>query len=80
MDDHTAETPDGDRVRVDRSAADRGSEGPFFVAHDVDTGGKYGYWCGGCGTLDTAMDTMGRIECNACGNVRKPDRWDAAHE
>jgi len=26
------------------------------------------------------MDTMGRIQCTECGNLRKPDEWDAAHE
>ncbi|WP_245626069.1 DUF5816 domain-containing protein, partial [Haloparvum sedimenti] len=39
-----------------------------------------GFYCGNCGSLDTAMDTMGRIECNECGNIRKPEEWDAAHE
>jgi len=26
------------------------------------------------------MDTMGRIQCTDCGNIKKPDEWDAAHE
>ncbi|MFB6211740.1 MAG: DUF5816 domain-containing protein, partial [Halobacteriales archaeon] len=36
--------------------------------------------CGNCETLNNAMDTMGRIVCNECGNTRKPEEWDAAHE
>jgi hypothetical protein len=29
--------------------------------------------------MDVAVDTMGRIECNDCGNVSKATRWDAAY-
>ena len=25
-------------------------------------------------------DATGRVQCNECSNVRKPDEWDAAHE
>jgi len=77
----TATTPGGATVFVDRTASDRGSKGPFFVVYESDDRETpYGFWCGNCEGLDTAMDTMGRIECNACGNVRKPEEWDAAHE
>ena len=41
---------------------------------------RWGYFCGNCETVNNAMDSMGRIECNECGNMRKPDEWDAAHE
>jgi hypothetical protein len=68
-------------VYVDRNATDRGSEAPFFLAfRSPDRHDRWGYLCGGCETFDNAMDAMGRIECNVCGNYRKPDRWDAAHE
>jgi hypothetical protein len=74
-------TPDDVTVYVDRDAAERGADGPFFVAYcSPDRGRRWGYLCGNCDTFDNAMDAMGRIECNACGNYRKPDRWDAAHE
>ena len=77
----TRSTPDGVTVYVDRDAPDRGTHGPFFVAYcSLDCDRRWGYLCGNCDAFDTAMDTMGRIECNACGNLRKPDRWDAAHE
>jgi hypothetical protein len=74
-------TPDGETVYVDRSAGEAGSDGPFYVAYlTPDRERRWGFCCGRCDELDNAMDSMGRIECNVCGNRRKPDRWDAAHE
>ncbi|MFB6123477.1 MAG: DUF5816 domain-containing protein [Haloferacaceae archaeon] len=79
LDAHT--TPDGEDVYVDRTVADRGSKGPFFTVYrTADREERWGYFCGNCEGFDTAMDTMARIECNDCGNVRKPEEWDAAHE
>jgi hypothetical protein len=75
------ETPRGETVYVDRADAERGAKGRFFVAYTAPgTDHKWGFFCGNCESADNAMDTMGRIECNVCGNVRKPDEWDAAHE
>jgi hypothetical protein len=77
----TVVTASGETVYVDRAAGERGSKGPFYVAYLTDQADeRYGFRCGNCGSIDTAMDTMGRIECNGCGNIRKPDEWDAAHE
>lgn len=74
-------TPDGEQVYVSRSEGLRGSEGPFFVVYvSDDADDRWGYYCSNCDTFDNAMDTMGRIACNQCGNIRKPDEWDAAHE
>ena len=74
-------TPRGDDVYVDRTTADRGSKGPFFTVYCTENREeRWGYFCGNCESFDTAMDTMGRIECNDCGNIRKPEEWDAAHE
>ena len=74
-------TPAGETVYVDRQRAERGAKGPFFVAYAApDAAERWGFVCGNCGAADNAMDTMGRIECNGCGNVRKPEEWDAAHE
>ncbi|WP_336025083.1 DUF5816 domain-containing protein [Halobellus salinisoli] len=71
----------GETVYVDRTDAERGSEGPFFVVYATpERTERWGFLCGHCESTDNAMDTMGRIECNACGNLRKPDEWDAAHE
>ncbi|USZ68056.1 DUF5816 domain-containing protein [Halorussus salilacus] len=74
-------TDDGRTVYVAREEGERGSKGPFFVVYTGDAGeDRYGYFCGNCEQIDNAMDPMGRIECNVCGNIRKPTEWDAAHE
>jgi rRNA maturation endonuclease Nob1 len=58
----------------------RGSQAPFFTVYeDHERTDKYGYYCGNCETLVTSMDSMGRMECTACGNQRKPTRWDSAY-
>jgi ribosomal protein S18 acetylase RimI-like enzyme len=73
-------TDAGGEVYPDSEDVDMGSKGPFFVVYDdADHGERHGYYCGNCGTLDTAMDAMGRVQCNDCGNLRKPTRWDAAY-
>lgn len=75
------EGPDGRTLYVDPERRERGSKGPFFVAFGDPAGdARWGYYCANCGTFDNAMDAMGRIRCNVCSNVRKPDEWDAAHE
>lgn len=74
-------TEGGLTVYVDESEGEIGSEGPFYVVYRSEDGAdRYGYFCSNCETLDTAMDTMGRLVCNNCGNTKKPDEWDAAHE
>jgi hypothetical protein len=76
-----ATTPDGEQVYVSREEGVRGSEGPFFVVYvSNDADRRWGFYCGNCETFDNAMDTMGRIVCNQCENIRKPEEWDAAHE
>lgn len=72
--------PEGERLFVDHVDPDRGSKGPFYVVWmDRDREEAYGYLCGNCETLVTSMDSMGQMECEACGNHRKPTRWDAAY-
>lgn len=74
-------TDEGETVFVDEGETRRGSSGPFFVVYrDAERTARFGYACSNCGSLDAAMDTMGRIVCNQCGNTRKPEEWDAAHE
>ncbi|WP_121821305.1 DUF5816 domain-containing protein [Halostella salina] len=74
-------TDEGETVYVDRGDGDRGTDGPFFVTYRTpDRERRYGWFCSNCETFDNAMDSMGRIECNVCGNFRKPTEWDAAHE
>jgi hypothetical protein len=72
---------DGVTVYVATDEERVGSEGPFRVVYRGENAeNRWGYLCSACDCLDTAMDTMGRIVCNGCGNVRKPEEWDATHE
>ena len=71
---------DGRTVFVDHDNRERGSVAPFHVVFNTEDGEeRYGYFCSNCNSLANAMDSMGRIECDNCGNVRKPVRWDAAY-
>ncbi|TYL37151.1 GNAT family acetyltransferase [Natronococcus pandeyae] len=77
----TRSTEDGNTVYVSTTDGDRGSKGPFLVAYETpDAERRYGWYCTNCESFDNAMDSMGRIQCNQCGNFRKPTEWDAAHE
>ncbi|WP_306058191.1 DUF5816 domain-containing protein [Natronococcus wangiae] len=77
----TRSTDDGDTVYVSTTDGNRGSKGPFLVAYETsDAERRYGWYCTNCESFDNAMDSMGRIQCNRCGNFRKPTEWDAAHE
>jgi ribosomal protein S18 acetylase RimI-like enzyme len=70
----------GRRAYVNRSESETGSVSHFYVVYaDQNATRKYGYYCENCDSLANAMDSMGRIECDNCGNVRKPRRWDAAY-
>jgi hypothetical protein len=72
--------PDGQMLHVSREA-EKGQKGPFLVVYGDPAGeSRWGYFCTNCETFDNAMDSMGRIQCNRCANVKKPDQWDAAHE
>ncbi|MFB6189485.1 MAG: GNAT family N-acetyltransferase [Halapricum sp.] len=74
------ELADGTTVFVDRDESDRGSLAAFHPVYTDEAGTeRYGYYCASCETLANAMDAMGRIECDNCGNSRKPTRWDAAY-
>lgn len=77
---NVATTDDGRQVYVDRNDAERGSVAPFYAVYlDEKETERYGLQCANCGSLDIAMDSMGRAECNECGNTRKATRWDAAY-
>lgn len=67
-------------VYVDHSSTEPGSLAPFHVVYTAEDGEDlYGYWCSKCENLANAMDAMGRIQCDECGNARKPTRWDSAY-
>ncbi|MEF8887145.1 MAG: GNAT family N-acetyltransferase [Haloarculaceae archaeon] len=71
---------DGRTVYVDHEDHERGSVAPFAVVYTSEGGEDlYGYWCSNCENLSNAMDPMGRIQCDTCGNARKPTRWDSAY-
>lgn len=77
----TVVTDEDETVYVASDETERGSKGPFYVVYkDEAYTVRWGFRCSNCETLNNAMDTMGRIVCNECGNTRKPDEWDAAHE
>jgi ribosomal protein S18 acetylase RimI-like enzyme len=71
---------DGRTVYIDHENTERGSIAPFQVVYTQEDGEDiYGYWCSKCENLANAMDAMGRIQCDECGNARKPTRWDSAY-
>lgn len=76
----TVQGPEGRTLYVDHDDSDRGSKGPMYVVYlEEGRERRYGYSCGNCGTLVVSMDSMGKMECDECGNVRKPTRWDATY-
>jgi ribosomal protein S18 acetylase RimI-like enzyme len=73
------DTPAG-QLFVNFSEGARGSNAPFYAAYRTeDLQEKYGWYCSNCESVSTAMDSMGRVECNDCGNRRKATRWDASY-
>lgn len=55
-----------------------GTKAPFQVVYKSDRReDRFGYRCTNCDTLNNAMDPMGRLVCNECGNTKRPDEWDA---
>lgn len=74
------ESDDGETVLVAYDDSARGTEGPFYAAFlDEGREKRYGWYCGACENLTVNMDSMGRLECNTCGNRRKATRWDATY-
>lgn len=73
-------SPDGENLYIDYDDHARGSRASFFALYSTpDRTRRYGWFCSNCESADTAMDSMGHIECNECGNRRKATRWDAAY-
>jgi len=70
----------GETFYVDQDETLTGSDGPFLLIYDrADQDELYGYFCGVCGTTVEAMDGLGRIVCEECGNVHRPDDWDDSY-
>lgn len=79
MDVFTA--PDGRTLYADPTEGRRGMDGPFVVVYTDEAGDEqWGFRCENCESADVAADSMGRIQCNDCGNRTKAEVWDAAHE
>jgi len=79
MEPHTG--PDEQTLYIDRRDGKRGQKGPFYTVYTDQHGERrWGFLCGNCETLDNAVDSMGRIQCNVCSNRTKAEEWDAAHE
>lgn len=71
---------EGERVFINYDNTETGSIGPFHVVYTEPSGSEiFGYWCSKCEDMANAMDAMGRIQCDGCGNARKPTRWDSAY-
>jgi hypothetical protein len=77
----TVESDDGGTLYVAEDEGERGQDGPFFVVYGTpEREDRWGWYCSNCESVDNAMDSMGRIKCNVCGNFRKAEEWDSAHE
>ena len=78
-----ATTNDGQRVYLDQTDEESGTEASFLVAYtDEEQTEQFGYYCANCGSLDTSMDNMGRIECSDCSNThaeRSDEAYDDSH-
>lgn len=72
---------DGTSLFVDASTRSSGSHGPFYEVHRQDSSddSKYGYYCRNCGAVVTSLDSMGRIECDQCGNEHRAAQWDGSY-
>ncbi|QFU82945.1 GNAT family N-acetyltransferase [Natronorubrum aibiense] len=71
---------DGETIYVSYGEASRGAKAPFYSAYkNEDRTEQYALLCGNCNSIDNAMDAMGRVECNVCGNRRKATRWDSSY-
>jgi len=75
----TVDTDEG-TFYVDQEETLTGSDGPFLLIYDrADQDQLYGYYCSICASTVEAMDGLGRIVCEVCGNVHRPDDWDDSY-
>lgn len=73
-------TTDSQQVYINREEDDSGTEAPFFAAYtDEEFTDQFGYYCANCGSLDTTMDDVGRVECGECSNVHA-ERSEEAYD
>jgi hypothetical protein len=73
--------PSGRTLFVDHTAKEIGSKDPFYAVYSTEQRDEqWGFFCSNCESFNTAVDSMGRIQCNDCRNIHKAEEWDAAHE
>jgi hypothetical protein len=73
--------PSDQTLYVDFTTTENGSKDLFYPVYPTEQGDEqWGFFCSNCESFDTAVDSMGRIQCNSCNNIHKAEEWDAAHE
>ncbi len=79
----TTVATDSGRVYLDLDAPESGTEDAFFPAYTDETyDEQFGYYCSNCGSLDTSMGNVERIECSDCGNThasRSTEEYDDSY-
>ncbi|SEO30443.1 Ribosomal protein S18 acetylase RimI [Halogranum amylolyticum] len=66
-------TADGEEVYLGDDVVP-GTEGGFVSTYtDDERTTEHGYYCTNCGSTAVSVDSMERLECQNCGNVRRPD-------
>ncbi|MFB6135309.1 MAG: DUF5816 domain-containing protein [Halobacteriaceae archaeon] len=77
----TGPTSDRERADLDVVVVENerleGVTGAFYATYEEEQ--HHGWYCSNCDTTDVAVDTMGRLKCNRCGNVHHSREWDAAY-
>jgi hypothetical protein len=71
----------GQTLYIDSTTREKGSKDAFYIVYSSQQRKEqWGFFCSNCESFDTAVDSMGRIQCNNCSNIHKAEEWDAAHE
>ncbi|WP_336002829.1 GNAT family N-acetyltransferase [Halorientalis halophila] len=71
---------DGREFDVDTDEATPGTDGPFVrLFEDESDEEAWGYLCTNCESTSVGSDSLGRLECQNCGNKHLADQWDAAY-
>lgn len=71
---------DGETRYVDVDEDIPGEDGQFFVVYEDEASeDRYGFYCSNCGTFTSSVDGQGKIVCEECGNVHRPEEWDASY-
>ena len=80
MPDDERITVEGEERYVDPDDEIPGDQAPFYGVYEAaDRDDRYGFYCSNCGTFTGSVDGLGTIVCEECGNVHRPDEWDASY-